>query len=69
MLTVNNQEITTHALNDCAAPGIAFLDQDFAQHYHITHQAFKIEKQVEVIDGRPVESREITHIAQIGTKI
>jgi hypothetical protein len=29
-LTVNNQEIPTHALIDCGAMGIAFIDQDFA---------------------------------------
>jgi hypothetical protein len=34
-LTVNNQEIPTHALIDGGATGIAFMDQDFAHHHHI----------------------------------
>ena len=32
-LTVNNQEIPTHALIDCGATGIAFMDEDFARHH------------------------------------
>jgi hypothetical protein len=34
-LTVNNQEIPMHALIDCGATGIAFMDQDFARHHQI----------------------------------
>jgi len=37
-LTVNNQEIPTHALSDCGATGIAFMDQDFDHHYQIPLQ-------------------------------
>jgi len=40
-LTVNNQEIPTHALIDCGATGIAFVDQDFAPHHEITLQEIK----------------------------
>jgi hypothetical protein len=31
-LTVNNKEIPTHALIDCEATGIAYMDKDFACH-------------------------------------
>jgi len=68
-LTVNNQEIPTHALIDCGATGIAFMDQDFARHHQIPLQELKEKKQVEVIDGRPIESGDITHIAKVGMKI
>jgi hypothetical protein len=68
-LTVNNQEIPTYALIDCGATGIAFMDQDFARHHQIPLQELKEKKQVEVIDGRPIESRDITHIAKVGMKI
>ena len=40
-LTVNNQEIPTHALIDCGATGIAFMDQDFARNHQIPLQEFK----------------------------
>jgi hypothetical protein len=68
-LTVNNEEIPTHALIDCRATGIAFLDQDFACHYQIPLQELKEKKQVGVIDGRPIESGDITHIAKVGMKL
>jgi hypothetical protein len=66
---VNNQEIPTHALIDCGATGIAFMDQDFARHHQIPLQELKEKKQVEVIDGRPIESGDIPHIAKVGMKI
>jgi hypothetical protein len=68
-LTVNNQEIPTHALIDCGATGIAFMDQDFARHHQIRLPELKEKKQVEVIDGRPIESGDITHIAKVGMQI
>jgi len=68
-LTVNNQEIPTHALIDCRATGIALMDQDFARHHQIPLQELKEKRQVEVIDGRPIESGDITHIAKARMKI
>jgi hypothetical protein len=68
-LTVNNWEIPTHALIDCEATGIVFMDQDFACHYQIPLQELKDKKQVEVFDGRPIESGDITNIARVGMKI
>jgi len=37
-LIVNNQEIPTHALINCGATGIAFMDQDCARHHQIPFQ-------------------------------
>jgi hypothetical protein len=68
-LTVNKHEIPTHALIDCGATGIAFMDQDFARHHQIPVQQLKEKKQVEVIDGRPIESGDITHIARVRIRI
>jgi hypothetical protein len=68
-LTVNNQEIPTHALNDCGATGIAFMDQDFARHHQIPLQELMYKQKVEVIDRRPIQSGDITHIAKVGIKI
>ena len=68
-LTVNDQEIPTHALIDCGATGIAFMDQDFARHHQIPLQELKEQRQVEVIDGRPIESGGITLIAKVGMRI
>jgi hypothetical protein len=68
-LTVNNQEIPTHALIDCGATGIAFMDYDFACHHQIPLQELKKKKQVEVSERRLIESGDITHIAKVGMKI
>jgi hypothetical protein len=68
-LTANNQQIPTHALMDCRATGIAFMDQDFVRHHQIPLPELNQKKQVEVIDGRPIESGDITHIAKVGMNI
>jgi hypothetical protein len=68
-LAVKKKVILTHALIDCGATGIAFIDQDFACHHQIPLQELKKKKEVEVIDGRPIESGDITHIAKVGMKI
>jgi len=68
-LTINNQEIPPDALIDCGATGIASMDPHFARHHEIPIQELKEEKQVEVIDGRPIESGDMTHIAKVGMKI
>jgi len=68
-LTMHNQEIPMHVRIDCGATGIAFIDQDFARHHQIPLQELKEMKHVEVIDRRPIESGDITHIAKVGMKI
>jgi hypothetical protein len=68
-LTVNNEEIPMHALIDCGATGIAFMDQDFSRPHQIPLQELNEKKHVEVIDGRRIESGDITHIEKVGMKI
>jgi hypothetical protein len=68
-LTVGDQEIQTHALIDCGATGIAFMDQDFARHHNIPILELKKRRQVEVIDELTIKSGDITHLAQVGMRI
>jgi len=68
-LTMNDQEIPTHALIDCGATGIAFMDQDFARDHQIPLQELKENKPIKVIDGRPIESGDITHFAKGGITV
>ena len=63
---MNDQEMPTHTLIDCGASGIAFMDQDFACHHQIPLQERQEKQHVEVIDGRHIESGDITHIAKVG---
>jgi len=68
-LTIHDQVIQTHALIDCGATGIAFMDQDFARHHKVPLKELKERRQVEVIDGRTIESGDITHFAEVGMNI
>jgi hypothetical protein len=68
-LTMNNQEIPTHALIDCSAIGIAFMDKDFACHHQIPLQELREKIQVKVIDGRSITSGDIMRIPKLGMKI
>jgi hypothetical protein len=68
-LTMNGQEIPIHAMIDCGATDIGCMDQDFACHHRIPLQELKEKKQLEVIDRRPIESGDITHIGKVGMKI
>jgi len=64
-LTINDQVIQTHALIDCGATRFAFMDQDFARPHKVPLQELKENRQVDVIDGRTIESGDITHLAKV----
>jgi len=64
-LTIQDRVIQTHALIDCGATGIAFMDQDFARHHEVPLKELKEKRQVKVIDGRTIESGDITHLAEV----
>jgi hypothetical protein len=68
-LIMNDEEIPTHPLIDCGATGIAFMCQDYASHHQLPHQELKEMKQIKVIDGRPIELGDITHVASVGMGI
>ena len=56
--------VHTHALIDCPATGYSFIDEDFARQHRITKFQLKKPRIVEVIDGRPMFSGDITHLAK-----
>jgi hypothetical protein len=68
-LAMNNQELPTHPLIDCAATGSAFIDHNSARHYQAPLQELKEKKQYELIDGRPIESAAITYTTKVGVNI
>jgi len=55
-LIIIDQEIPIYTLIDCGAMGIAFMHQDFALHHQIPLQELNERKQVQVINGRLIES-------------
>jgi len=54
---------------DCRAACIAFIDQVFVHLDDILLLELQENPPVEVVDGRPIESGEITHIAKVGMDI
>ena len=69
VLSVDNQTIATHALIDSGATGIAFIDKDFAHHHQLPLVPLKNPRSLEVIDGRPISSGDITHSTTITLSI
>ena len=51
----------SHALVDCGATGYAFIDEEFARHHRLTLTPLDTPRALEVIDGRPISSGDITH--------
>ena len=61
----NETKILSHALVDCGATGRAFVDQDFVRQHGLPLVRLKVPRIVEVIDGRPISSGAITHVAKV----
>jgi len=62
-ISFGNRTVATHALIDCGATGIAFIDEDFARHHQLPLTPLQYPRSLEVIDGRPISSGDITHVA------
>ena len=69
ILSVNGQTIATHALIDSGATGIAFIDKNFAYHHQLPLVPFPNPRSLEVIDGHPISSGDITHTTTINCSI
>jgi hypothetical protein len=63
-LSLDSKEIPTHTLINCGATGYAFINQDFANHYHLPLHLLKTPCALEVIHGQKISSGDITHIAE-----
>jgi hypothetical protein len=64
-LRIEDKIIDTHALIDCRATGIAFIDKDFVCHHQLKEKEFRESRELEVIDGRPIKSGTITTMAKL----
>ena len=63
------RRLDTHSLIDCGASGFAFIDKNFALQHTFPLHSFKDPRRLEVIDGRPIDSGDITHVAKVGLDI
>src|SRR5690606_8504778 len=63
-LVDGNSKIPSYALIDCGATGYAFVDEKFGCHHDLPLYPLKNPCNIEVIDGRPIESGHVTHLAK-----
>jgi len=68
-LSVNGHTIATHALIDSGATGIAFIDENFARHHQLPLVPLPNPRSLEVIDGHPISSGDITHTTTVKLSI
>jgi hypothetical protein len=67
---VNNKiSVQTHALIDTGCSGFAFIDETFARHNNLPFLPLKSLRTLEVIDGRPISSGQITHLCYLPLSI
>jgi hypothetical protein len=64
-LKMDDKTINTHALIDNKATGIAFIDQDVVYYHGLYEITLKETRELDVIDGRPLESETITTMAKL----
>ncbi len=65
--TIDNQgnQIRSHALIDSGATGFAFIDEEFASSQGLPLYSLKDPRELEVIDGRSIESGLVTAITKV----
>jgi predicted aspartyl protease len=65
--TIDNQgnEIRSHVPIDSGATGFAFIDKEFATFHGLPLYSLKDTRELEVIDGRPIESGLVTAITKV----
>ena len=67
-----NDEVSllpTHVLVDCGTTGYTFVDKEFARDHNLPLFKLKQPRCLKLIDGRPVESGNITHLTKIEMNI
>jgi len=65
----NNHSIQTSAMINTGATGFAFIDENFVRQHNLPRYTLNPPRDLEVIDGRPIESGQITHITKISCQI
>jgi transposase InsO family protein len=69
VIPLSDQNIASSALIDCGATGFAFIDESFARHHNFPLFKLQEPRGLEVIDGRPIETGPITHLAELNLQI
>jgi hypothetical protein len=69
LLKMEDKIIDTHALMDCGATEIAFIDKDFVCHHQLEEKKLQELREIEVIDGRPIKLGTITTMTKLNLGI
>jgi len=64
-----DHSIQTPAMIDTGAMGFVFIDENFVRQHKFSRYGLNPPKDLEVIDGRPIESGKITHLTKISCQI
>ena len=64
-----DHSIQTPAMIDTGATGFAFIDENFVRQHKFPRYRLNPPRDLEVIDGRPIESGQITHLTKISCQI
>jgi len=65
----NNHSIQTSAMIDTGAMGYGFIDENFVFQHNLPSYTLNPAQVLEVIDGCPIKSGQITHITKIFCQI
>ena len=68
-LKIKDKVIQTHALIDCGAKEIVFVDKDYVHHHELEEKWLRQTRELEVINRRPIESGTITTIVKMNLGI
>ena len=68
-ITDAKRKLDTHTLVDCGASGFSFVDGEFVRQHNLPLFTLAEPRRLEVIDGRPIDSGDITHIVKIGLNV
>ena len=54
---------------DTGATGYAFIDENFARQHNLPKYKLRTPRPLDVIDGRPIASGDVTHMVKVFVKI
>ena len=60
-----HRRLDLHVLVDCGASGFSFINREFARQHNLPQFTLKEPRRLKVIDGRPIDSRDITHTVKV----
>jgi hypothetical protein len=64
-LTSGNNRISTHSLLDCGATGFSFIHEQFVSQHNLPRYTLRVPRSLEVIDGRPILSGDVTELVRV----